>query len=220
MKADLTRRSYDAAKTFSRVVMQQGRVQLDADWNELVAQITRRFPRIDFVLRSHSSASPIPYCIDGYSVAFPQLRSQQAYIEEFARFALHVKARYAIPFASNHCFLHRDTVQFNRTSVSPEDVRRQYQRIAQNVAHRSECVVMTPGSSWDDFGGFQIAEFDYSRRDEYVSELHSKHAVTLASQYALEAAARADFTSFERYFSEFVRAVPWFLRRWMGLRAM
>jgi hypothetical protein len=37
MKADLTRRSYDAAKTFSRVVMQQGRVQLDADWNEQAA---------------------------------------------------------------------------------------------------------------------------------------------------------------------------------------
>jgi hypothetical protein len=37
MKADLTRRSYDPAKTFSRVLMQQGRVQLDADWNEQAA---------------------------------------------------------------------------------------------------------------------------------------------------------------------------------------
>ena len=34
MKADLTRVSYDPAKTFSRVLMQQGRAQLDADWNE------------------------------------------------------------------------------------------------------------------------------------------------------------------------------------------
>ena len=37
MKADLTRKSYDPAKTFSRVLMQQGRVQLDADWNEQAA---------------------------------------------------------------------------------------------------------------------------------------------------------------------------------------
>jgi len=37
MKADLTRRSHDVAKSFSRVVMQQGRVQLDADWNEQAA---------------------------------------------------------------------------------------------------------------------------------------------------------------------------------------
>ena len=34
MKADLTRISYDPVKGFSRVLMQQGRVQLDADWNE------------------------------------------------------------------------------------------------------------------------------------------------------------------------------------------
>lgn len=34
MKADLTRRSFDPLNHFSRVLMQQGRVQLDADWNE------------------------------------------------------------------------------------------------------------------------------------------------------------------------------------------
>jgi Family of unknown function (DUF6519) len=34
VKADLTRISYDPVKGFSRVLMQQGRVQLDADWNE------------------------------------------------------------------------------------------------------------------------------------------------------------------------------------------
>ena len=34
MKADLTRRSFDPLKHFAQVLMQQGRVQLDADWNE------------------------------------------------------------------------------------------------------------------------------------------------------------------------------------------
>lgn len=34
MSADLTRNNFDPAKYFSRVLMQQGRVQLDADWNE------------------------------------------------------------------------------------------------------------------------------------------------------------------------------------------
>ena len=37
MRADLTRRSFDPLKHFSRVLMQQGRVQLDADWNEQAA---------------------------------------------------------------------------------------------------------------------------------------------------------------------------------------
>ena len=34
MKADLTRKSFDPLKHFAQVLMQQGRVQLDADWNE------------------------------------------------------------------------------------------------------------------------------------------------------------------------------------------
>jgi hypothetical protein len=34
MKADYSRDSFDPAKQFTRVLMQQGRVQLDADWNE------------------------------------------------------------------------------------------------------------------------------------------------------------------------------------------
>jgi len=34
MKGDFSRDTFDASKHFSRVLMQQGRVQLDADWNE------------------------------------------------------------------------------------------------------------------------------------------------------------------------------------------
>lgn len=37
MKNDISRQSYDPRKHFSRVLMQQGRVQLDADWNEQVS---------------------------------------------------------------------------------------------------------------------------------------------------------------------------------------
>lgn len=37
MKADLTRDTFDPLKRYTRVLMQQGRVQLDADWNEQVA---------------------------------------------------------------------------------------------------------------------------------------------------------------------------------------
>ena len=36
MKFDLTRDSFAPLKRFSRVLSQQGRVQLDADWNEQV----------------------------------------------------------------------------------------------------------------------------------------------------------------------------------------
>jgi len=37
MKGDFTRYTFDRTRHFSRVLMQQGRVQLDADWNEQAA---------------------------------------------------------------------------------------------------------------------------------------------------------------------------------------
>ena len=37
MKGDFTRNTFDPVRHFSRVLMQQGRVQLDADWNEQAA---------------------------------------------------------------------------------------------------------------------------------------------------------------------------------------
>lgn len=42
MSFDVSRISFDPLKDYFGVVMQQGRVQTDADWNELVAQIRRR----------------------------------------------------------------------------------------------------------------------------------------------------------------------------------
>ena len=42
MKNDITRDTFSPLKHFSRVLMQQGRVQLDADWNEQGAIAARR----------------------------------------------------------------------------------------------------------------------------------------------------------------------------------
>src|SRR5260370_22734568 len=43
MSADISRQRFDAANDYSGVLMQQGRVQLDADWNEWVEIIDRRW---------------------------------------------------------------------------------------------------------------------------------------------------------------------------------
>jgi hypothetical protein len=42
MSGDYSRNTFDPKKHFSGVLMQQGRVQLDADWNELVGIVARR----------------------------------------------------------------------------------------------------------------------------------------------------------------------------------
>jgi hypothetical protein len=51
VKADLTRKSFDPLKHFAQVLMQQGRVQLDADWNEqagIVLHLLRRLAADQF----------------------------------------------------------------------------------------------------------------------------------------------------------------------------
>ena len=42
MSVDLSRLTFQPWKDFVGVIMQQGRVQLDADWNEWVAELARR----------------------------------------------------------------------------------------------------------------------------------------------------------------------------------
>lgn len=178
-------------------------------------QITNSFPKIDFVLRSHSSASPVPYCIEGFDATFPHLRSQQDYIEEFSRFALYVGARYAIPFASNHCFLHKETFQFNDMAVLPEDILPFYQHASAQLKRESECIVMTPGSSWSDKKGFELVPFDYSNRNEYLEDLKQRHGSRLEEQYEKESNTLADLDSFRKYFEGFLKAIPWPVRKWL-----
>ena len=180
-------------------------------------QIRRDFPKIDFILRSHSSAGPIPYCVQDYARVLPPVMAQTDSAEQFARCALYIGARFAIPFASNHCFLHRETVEFNRTVTTPEDVRAHYDVLASKVGAASECVVMPPGSSWsDEHGGqpgFQVRAFNFAERAQYIESLLARHSAKLEETYRLEAAVEADFESFAAYFRRLLAALPHFVRK-------
>ena len=176
-------------------------------------QIRSDFPQIDFLLRSHSSAGPIPYCVENYERLPADMLVQSDSADQFVRCALHLGARYAIPFASNHCFLHRETLAYNGTATTPEDVRRHYREMAARSGRSTECVIMTPGSSWSDQGGFEIRPFDFTARAAYIESMLARHARRLESCYAAEDCVAADFESFRAYFQQMMRAVPAFIRR-------
>ncbi len=175
-------------------------------------QIQNRFPHFDFVFRSHSSASGIPYCIENYQTRFHEFRTEQDYMNEFANFALHVKADYAIPFASNHCFLHKEAFAFNNTSVSPDRVKANLNALAESTNSHTRAVVMPPGSIWDETSGFKIKEFDYNKKAEYVATLSKKYADKLELEYAIEAKVHADQKAFFAYFDRYLHALPLAIR--------
>lgn len=171
-------------------------------------QITKRFPDIDFVLRSHSSANPVPYCVDSYPSRFADVRTPDDYAREFARFAFQVNAKYAIPFASNHCYLHRDTIRYNALAMDPQRVHDLTNREAESFGVRTRAVMMPSGSAWSDRDGFDLAHFDYGQRDAYVQQLLQKHGAKLEQYYAREAAAVPNEDAFQRYFRKMFTALP------------
>lgn len=176
-------------------------------------QIMADFPKIDFIFRSHSSASPVPHCVEDYQKLLQVDSAEYDSADQFVRCALYVGARYAIPFASNHCFLHKETLHFNATATTPEDVRNRYVAVAAETAQHSECVVMPPGSSWSDDGGFAIVPFDFSARDQYIAALQAKNAEKLQQTYQEEERAVALFEPFKAYFEDLLRSLPGIMRR-------
>jgi hypothetical protein len=63
MKGDFTRDTFDPVKDYSRVLLQQGRVQLDSDWNEQVAILLH-------LLRSLAADVIGPYGGPGFQIGF------------------------------------------------------------------------------------------------------------------------------------------------------
>jgi UDP-MurNAc hydroxylase len=104
--------------------------------------LLKRFPKIDFIFRSHSSASAVPYCIDDYARNFPSLRRQEDYEAEFAAFAIHCGTKYAVPFASNHCFVHKETRRFNATAVTPVSAAARCDDMAKKTGAPTHAIAM------------------------------------------------------------------------------
>jgi UDP-MurNAc hydroxylase len=183
-------------------------------------KIKSDFPKIDFLFRSHSSAAPLPYCVEDYEQYYQQPRSAQDYIEEFSNCAMTVGAKYAIPFASNHCFLHRETKKYNGTAVLPNHVSEFLNDRAKQLKYDTQCMVMPPGSSWDDHDMFKICSFDYDNAADQVTLLSQKHEITLDQQYAKEEKAIGSFKAFSAYFNKMMKSLPSWLSIFIKVRLL
>jgi UDP-MurNAc hydroxylase len=176
-------------------------------------QVLRDYPKIDFLFRSHSSASPVPLCVEDHAKLLPINDASYDSADQFARCAIFTGARYAVPFASNHCFLHAETRHFNSTATTPDLAKSRYAQIAAQAGVGTECVVMPPGSSWSDAGGFDVVPFDFAQREKYIDMMLERNAAKLSTHALAEGEAVADFQAFKTYFDQFLRAVPRMFRR-------
>ena len=201
--------------TDSALMISDGKTVL-ADLNDCkisglpLRQILSHYPKVDFMFRSHSSASPFPHCIRTEDASEISYADNDRYTGEFIAMAELVQPQHAIPFASNHCFLHRETVQYNATVQTPLDVKAEFEAAPRG---RSQCTIMVPGDSWSAESGFQLQQQDYfENRESYLSDYAREMEPALQKQYRLEDGVELSFRAFQKYFTKFMDAMPAILR--------
>ena len=173
-------------------------------------QVLDRHPDIDFVFRSHSSANG-RLCFEITDDPEEAVDDEERYVRSFVDFAVRSGARHAIPFASNHCFLHREVVGLNHTIKTPQMV---LDEMAARGIDRPEPHVLVSGDSWSSDTGFSVAPDDwFTDRDARLERYEAEVADKLEASYAEEAAATVDEDEARRYFARLSAALPYPLRR-------
>lgn len=174
-------------------------------------QILTRHPKVDFVLRSHSSANSLA-CYE-YIDRTDIPADDFDYVADFARFAVATGAKYAIPFASNHCYLHRDTWKFNALIQTPYLVKDRMERMP---IKGPQVQVMISGDSWSSSNGFRIQPGSasyFEDRDRHLIAYREANAEKLAQTYAREEKATVSQVQMEKYFTALLKRAPWLARR-------
>jgi UDP-MurNAc hydroxylase len=180
-------------------------------------QILANHPKIDFVFRSHSSANG-RICFDVIDDPGVPTDDDSAYISSFAAFVKRTGARYAVPFASNHCFLHKEVSALNDTIQTPLKVESHFR---QKQITTPELRIMTSGDSWSPEAGFEIKDIKREQlhdRARHIDLYRESNREKLEASYAKEARTKITQEEVARYFKRFTAALPWPVRLYFRKR--
>lgn len=178
-------------------------------------QVLDRHPDIDVVFRSHSSANG-RLCFEIMDDPTEAVDDDARYVRSFVDFAVRTGARYAVPFASNHCFLHDEVYALNDTIKTPQMV---VDEMAARGVERPEPVVMVSGDTWSSTEGFTLADQDwFTDRDAHLERYRAQVADRLAATAEEEAAEVLGVGDLAVYFARLSAALPSPLKRFFASR--
>ncbi len=173
-------------------------------------QLLRRHPKIDFLLRSHSSANA-RLCFEIVDRGGTHVDDPSKYSAEFADFARAIGATYAIPFASNNCYLHDETTKFNAYLNLGVYVKEYFE--ANNI-DTPQCVVCAPGDGWDDDRGFVISDKDwYSDIAGHLARYKASKAAVIENTAKRDARVKLRERTVGRYAESLFTGTPMPIRR-------
>ncbi len=166
--------------------------------------------KFDFALRSHSSAND-RVC---YTLEDEIYNSDDAdhYSRAFSLFMEAVKPKYAVPFASNHCHLHKDVYGLNHIINDPTKLESYINTHYRLVG--TEFKIMLSGDSWSSVQGFNINQNNrvfFEFKDEYILKYKESVDDKLQAYYRLENKANLNLRIIKK-FEEQINTIPLFLR--------
>ena len=173
--------------------------------------IVNKHGHFDFVFRSHSSANDrICHKIEGIDQL--EMDDNDHYARSFKIFMDILKPTYAIPFASNHCHLHKDVFEMNFYINDPLIIKEKI--IKMGGFEETEFKIMLSGDSWDRKMGFNINEANYecfTNKEAYLKQYVEDVSDKLTAYYAKEQAIRINDKTFKRFF-EFFDQLPFWVK--------
>ena len=215
LSPELSIQSYHIGPVFgdsALVIEAEGVVILNANDAKLAGlplhQILSDHPRIDFCMRSHSSANArnCMHITDGETAT---LDDETQYLRSFDLFMRKVKPTYAIPFASNSCLLHKDTFGMNEQLQTPLAVKEYFEKSCAERPHETKVKIMIAGDSWDQVEGFNIATHDYfENRSAHLEAYRNSQREKLEKYYATERKIKVSLPTIQEFAEQISRIAP------------
>lgn len=176
--------------------------------------IIKRHGQFDFALRSHSSANDrVCYTLESGDYSFDD---KNHYSRSFALFMEAVKPKYAVPFASNHCHLHKDVYSMNSLVNDPFMLEKFLND--NDLLNNVELKVMLSGDSWSSESGFDINRDNkkyFENKDKHIAEYRDTMSEKLDSYYSLENKIKPNSRIIEM-FEKQISCIPKILRSRLG----
>jgi UDP-MurNAc hydroxylase len=169
-----------------------------------------KYPKVDFMLRSHSPAWSYPtrYTFEDPADLLPV--DSRTYMEAFVAAAQQLRPRYAVPFASGICHLHKEVRDENRFLVSIPEMKAYYDANAGRLP-QTALAIMPVGSRWSAESGFELTDNVVDDVVAYSEQRAQSESERLEKVYRTEETKEVAFEDFAKYFNKFFKAT-WLVR--------
>ncbi len=180
---------------------------------KLLQRIMRVHPRVHTMFKIYADAEAYPFCYESEDPAQLQNWSRQDIVDSFLDVTAKLKPEYAVPYAGFVRTFHRESSFVNEHLTPAYQV---FERaVERNLPFRPE--ILQPGDRWENGKWSKRPEDPYFESSGFPAR-EREILPKVEEAYAKETAEPEIFQAFKKYFEGYFRAVPFFLRKAIGMK--